>query len=66
MKVRRVTIEIEVPWEFDSDAVMACVNQGFDEIGYDFEGTPVPHQAQVVSDAISTNTCIGSIVDWRS
>jgi hypothetical protein len=51
MKIRSVTIEVEVPWEFDADAVLECVHQGFSEIGFTpynhpngGGGIPYPHQ----------------------
>lgn len=65
MKVRRVTLQVEVPWEFKASEVLECLAQGFDEIGYYVqEGSLVPHQAQIVSDVISPNTQIGDIKQW--
>ena len=64
MKIRRVLLEVEVPWEFDADDVLECLHQGFNEIGYSVEGIPVPHQEQVVSERESPSTQIGDVTEW--
>ena len=68
MKVRRVTIEIEVPWEFSAEEVLECVWQGLDEVScFDVsyvQRQPVPHQEQVVKDELSLNTQIGDATEW--
>jgi hypothetical protein len=66
MKVRRVTLQIEVPWELKAPEVLECLAQGFDEITYEHygESAVVPHQVQVVGDTLSTNTMIGEIKQW--
>ena len=61
MKIRRVTIEVEVPWSFAAKDVLECLAQGFDEIGYTGKnGDPVPCQAQIIGDVLSPTTQIGS------
>ena len=62
MRVRRVTLEIEVPWSFSAKAVLECLRQGFDEIAYDADTNAVPHQEQVVNDVVSANTRIDNVV----
>lgn len=65
MKVRRVTVEIEVLWAVSSREVLECVRQGFDEIAYDPRtGAAVPHQEQIVREEESTNTQIGGVYQW--
>ena len=64
MKVRRIVLEVEVPWEFDIDVVLECLRQGFDEIGYSVEGIPVPHQEQLIHEHESPNTQIGDVTEW--
>ena len=64
MKTRKVTIEVEVPWQFTAQEVLECVAQGFDEIGYARNGAPVSHQEQLTSDVESDNTQIGSATEW--
>ena len=59
MKIRRVTIEVEVPWSFAAKDVLECLAQGFDEIAYDVNSIAVPRQAQIVSDVLSPSTQIG-------
>ena len=61
MKVRRVVVEIEVPFEVKADAVLEGVEQCFDDIVRN-GGKPIPHQAQVVSDELSTNNRIGGAI----
>lgn len=64
MKIRRVTIEVEVPWEVPADpratkmvghiSVLTTLGLGFGEL-QEF----IPYQAQVVKDELSTNIRIG-------
>ena len=63
MKIRRTLLEVETPWEINQDAMLECLRQGFDEIGYGRDGTPTPYQAQVVSFEESPNTQIGEVVE---
>jgi hypothetical protein len=60
MKVRRVTLQVEMPWEFKAASILECLAQGFDEIGYDGE-IGIPYKAQIVGDVLSTSTQIGGI-----
>jgi len=55
MKVRRVTLEVEVPWDITADRVLDYLDYGVRN------GRPlvVPHQAQVVKDERSPNVRIG-------
>ena len=64
MKIRRVTLEVEVSWECDGNSVLEMLRQGFDEIGYDSDGSSLPYQAQVVSEVESPNTQIGNVLEW--
>lgn len=75
MKVRRVTIEIEVPWDAEFETVL--LNDALDGQGlllalqyglnrmYDCVDAP-PHQAQVVGEVESPNTRIGEVTEWPS
>jgi len=67
MKIRQVTLQVEVPWEFKADEVLECLVQGFDELGYSsigLAGIRAPHQEQIIGNIISTNTQIGEIKQW--
>ena len=72
MKIRRVTIEVEVPWDatyettplpkkMDGDGILYVLKRGMDEV-YDLTG--FPHQAQVVKEEVSPNTQIGVFAKW--
>jgi phosphodiesterase/alkaline phosphatase D-like protein len=54
MKIRRITIEVEVPWKVSSDEVLSHLRVGSDELT-EF----IPYQAQVVKDELSPNKRIG-------
>jgi len=60
VKIRRVTIEVEVPWSFAAKDVLECLAQGFDELAYSGKNcAPTPCQAQIVSDVLSPSVQIG-------
>lgn len=57
MRVRRVTLEVEVPWEVPAADVLLVVGPTLDRLA----GV---HQAQVVKDERSPNTRIGRA--WKA
>ena len=56
MKVRKVTIEVEVPWTAHHLAVLDAVSKGLTWVW-----PYLPHQEQVVKFEESSNTCIGEV-----
>jgi len=60
VKICRVTVEVEVPWDFTARGVLERVAQGFDELAHDVNTVAVLHQVQIVGDVMSRNTQIGS------
>ena len=73
MKVRRVTIEIEVPWnatfqtvlyprKLDGDSLLHALRCGLNTLYEDVEQPP--HQAQLVSAVVSPNKQIGEVKRW--
>jgi hypothetical protein len=74
MKIRRVTLEIEVPWNaeyesmmrsrpLDGKGLLRALNAGLNEM---FDITCIPYQAQVVKEEVSKNTQIGVFTEWLS
>ena len=74
MKVRKVTIEIEVPWnatfqtvlyprKLDGDGLLHALRVGMGELYDGLDPTP-PCQTQVVSAEVSTNKQIGVFTEW--
>ena len=76
MKIRRITLEVEVPWnaeyetalttkQLDGDGVLKAFQRGMSVLYEDTteDNTP-PHQAQVVSEEESPNTQIGEVTTW--
>ena len=72
MKIRKVTIEIEVPWNaeyetvllnkpLDADGLLYALGKGLDVL-YDL--TWIPYQAQIIEEEVSTNKKIGVITEW--
>ena len=58
MKVKRVTFEVEVPFECMAElAVMAALGTVFRRLG-------IPYQAQTISVEVSHNTRIGELTKW--
>lgn len=57
MKIRRITIEVEVPFEYDGAWLLARLAVGVAE-----GVNEVPYQAQVMNEEHSTNTQIGTTV----
>jgi hypothetical protein len=60
VKVRRVLIEIEVPWAFTANKVLAAVCNGLM-----ISDPHLHHQAQIVGDLKSPNTSISGVA-WCS
>jgi len=58
MKVRRITIEVDVPFEYDGAYVLRALSLGFGE-----QCEEIPYQAQVASETLSTNDRIGSVTE---
>jgi hypothetical protein len=54
MRIRRIKIEIEVPWEFHHLAVLAVISKALTEF------THWPHQEQILLYEESPNTQIGT------
>ena len=72
MKVRHVTIEIEVPWNaeyetalrinpLDGKGLLHALDKGLDLL-YDL--TCIPYQAQIAREKESHNTQIGVFTEW--
>jgi hypothetical protein len=58
MKVKRITLEVEVPIHTcTSIELLAAVGIYLDEKG-------VPHQGQIIGVEISPNTCIGDVTEF--
>ena len=56
MKVRRITIEIEVPWTAHHLAVLEAITKGLN-----WAWPYLPHQEQVVKNEESSNMRIGEV-----
>jgi len=54
MKIRRVQIEIEVPWFVSAGNLLELLRDAVDEAGGSMQ-----HQAQIIGEAVSPNTQIG-------
>lgn len=52
MKIRRVTLEVEVPWKIPAEDVLLVIGPMLDKLA-------VVHQAQVTKDELSSNSHIG-------
>lgn len=61
VKVRRVVVEVEVPYEYDGAFVLEMLRSGFLEHDGPLD---VPHQAQAACEAESDNRRIGVMTDW--
>ena len=72
MKVRKVTIEIEVPWNaeyetmlfnnpLDGAGLLHALDKG---LGSLYDLTWIPYQAQVIKEEVSANKQIGVTTEW--
>jgi hypothetical protein len=72
MKVRRVTLEIEVPWNaeyetallnktLDGAGLLLALDKG---LGNLYDLTWIPYQAQVIKEEVSANKMIGVTTEW--
>lgn len=52
MKIRRITLEVEVPWKIPAKDVLLVIGPILDKLA-------TVHQAQVVKDELSANSHIG-------
>lgn len=52
MKIRRVTLEVEIPWSIKASELLSWLTAQLNEFA-------VNHQEQVVADELSTNKRIG-------
>ena len=59
MKIRRIVIEVEVPFAAAKAPGVELLQHVKDYLG----GKPYPHQAQVYWD-VSANTQIGEVTQW--
>ena len=72
MKVRKVMLEIEVPWNaeyetalynkpLDSAGLLRALDKG---LGVMYDLTWIPYQAQVIKEEVSQNKKIGVTTEW--
>lgn len=72
MKVRHVTIEIEVPWNaeyetalfnkpLDGKGLLLALDKGLDVL---FDLTCIPYQAQIIKETVSSSKQIGVFTKW--
>jgi hypothetical protein len=54
VKIRRVTLEVEVPWTVPAEDVLLVLGPVLDKLA-------AVHQAQITKDELSRNTRIGAV-----